>query len=77
MPALRGPQRRTHSRATASVRSPMPPGQQPRNIADTSRSVSDSALLEDRLDVFGDSWIGAIGVGGSHTSRIDPLPSRH
>lgn len=45
-PARRGPQRRTHSRATTSVRSPMPPGQQPLNIADTSRSVSDSALLE-------------------------------
>jgi hypothetical protein len=67
MPALRGPQRRTHSRATASVRSPMPPGQQPPNIADTSRSVSESVLLET------DSMYATI-PGSGRSGRAGPIP---
>ena len=81
MPALRGPQRRTHSRATASVRSPMPPGQQPRNIADTSRSVSDSALLEtasmcSAIPGSGRSgWAGPIPPASTRCRRgISPQP---
>ncbi len=45
-PARRGPQRRTHSRATASVRSPVPPGQQQPSMAETSWSVSRSARAD-------------------------------
>jgi hypothetical protein len=44
-PTRRGPQRRTHSSAAGSLRS-VPPGQQRRSIAETSRSVSSSALVE-------------------------------
>jgi len=78
-PARRGPQRRTHSRATASVRSPMPPGQQPLNIADTSRSVSDSALLEtDSMcaTIPGSGWAGPMRPVSTRSRRGIRLPPR-
>ena len=46
IPALRGPHRRTHSSPTASVRSPMPPGQDRPNIAEASRFVSRSVRAD-------------------------------
>ena len=45
-PTRRGPQRRTHSRAVGSLRSPAPPGQQRRSIVAMSRSLSISGRVE-------------------------------
>jgi hypothetical protein len=60
-PAPRGPQRRTHSSAAASVRSLVPPGQQRASIAATSRSVSDSARVD--TDSICATMLGSPGEG--------------
>ncbi len=59
-PVRRGPQRRTHSIATVSVRSPIPPGQQEWSIAKTSRSVSGSARVQ--IDSICASTSGSPGL---------------